>query len=134
MSSPASPSTTPSLAAAPQVAPAQPEVELNDTGVVAELRDMQSKDGSPLLSGPTDPFTANAPRHVQQVKAAATNPAKLVFAAHAFRGVALNLGAICQEIGSTANLGTTDGVDKLRPQTEHAYGLTLAEFDKFRSQ
>lgn len=84
-----------------------------------------------------DLSVANAPKHVTQVKAAADNPTKLVFASHVFRGMSLNLGAsrlgaICQEIETVANSGSTSGVPALVVEMDRTVDLTLAEFRKLR--
>ncbi len=131
------PAPTPKKPAAAAL-PALPE-EIIDLSVVEELRDMKSKDGAPLLHELIDLFVANAPKHVVQVKAAAENPTKLVFASHVFRGMSLNLGAsrlgaICQEIETLANSGSTTGVPVLVVEMDRTVELTLAEFRKLREE
>ncbi len=116
-----------------------PPEDLIDTAVIEELHEMTSKDGTPLLYELIDLFMQNAPKHIAQIKAATSNPTKLVFAAHVFRGMSLNLGAsklgeVCQEIETIANSGKTDGLDTLIPQMDRLFEQTLTEFTRLRKQ
>ncbi|MBI3876608.1 MAG: response regulator, partial [Verrucomicrobia bacterium] len=137
-SAPPAEEPTPAAFAKPSSAES-PAEDLIDTAVIEELHEMKSKDGTPLLHELIDLFMQNAPKHIAQIKAATSNPTKLVFAAHVFRGMSLNLGAsklgeVCQEIETIGNSGKTEGLDTLIPQMDRLFEQTIAEFTRLRTR
>ena len=109
-----------------------------DPTIIAELSDMKSKDGVPLLHELIDLFAQNAPQHIEQIKNAGDNLEQLGFAAHVFRGMSLNLGAtalgnLCQELETLALGGNTFGIPALIPKIEAAFKETSAAFERIRT-
>ncbi|MFA6545637.1 MAG: response regulator [Limisphaerales bacterium] len=109
-----------------------------DTTIIAELSEMKSKDGVPLLHELIDLFQQNAPKHLEQIKTSGDNLQQLAFAAHIFRGMSLNLGAnilgnLCQDLETLATSGQTAGIPALVPKIEEAFRRTSAEFQGIRS-
>lgn len=109
-----------------------------DPAVVAELLDMRNKDGVPLLHELIDLFLKNSPNHLSQITSAGNNPTKLVFAAHVFRGMSLNLGAnrlgeICLQIENLGNSGNLSALEGLLPELDGAYQVTCRQFIKLRN-
>ncbi|MFM8471761.1 MAG: response regulator, partial [Limisphaerales bacterium] len=119
-------------------APAVPEPPVLDATIIAELSEMKSKDGVPLLHELIDLFLQNAPVHLEQIKTSGDNLQQLAFAAHIFRGMSLNLGAnalgnLCQELETLATSGNTLGVPALVPKIEEAFRETGVAFARIRS-
>lgn len=119
-------------------AAAQPEQPLMDATILAELSEMKSKDGVPLLYELIDLFMQNAPAHLEQIKSAGGNLQQLAFAAHIFRGMSLNLGAnalgnLCQEVETLANNGNPDAVPALVPKIEETFKQTASAFARIRA-
>ena len=113
-------------------------VPLLDTTIIAELNEMKSKDGVPLLHELIDLFAQNAPKHLEQIKNSGDNLEQLGFAAHVFRGMSLNLGAnalgnLCQELETLALGGNTFGIPALIPKIEAAFQQTTVAFAAIRS-
>ncbi|MEQ2007967.1 MAG: response regulator [Limisphaerales bacterium] len=109
-----------------------------DATIIAELNEMKSKDGVPLLHELIDLFMQNAPTHLEQIKNSGDNLQQLAFAAHIFRGMSLNLGAnalgnLCQELETLATSGNTQGVPALVPKIEEAFKQTCVAFARIRS-
>ena len=109
-----------------------------DATIIAELNEMKSKDGVPLLHELIDLFMQNAPTHLEQIKNSGDNLQQLAFAAHIFRGMSLNLGAnalgnLCQDLETLATSGNTQGVPALVPKIEEAFKQTGAAFARIRS-
>ncbi|KAF0178892.1 MAG: multi-sensor hybrid histidine kinase [Limisphaerales bacterium] len=131
---PAGDGSAPAVAIPAEAAPA-PTL---DATIIAELNEMKSKDGVPLLHELIDLFAQNAPKHLEQIKTSGDNLQQLAFAAHVFRGMSLNLGAnalgnLCQELETLATGGNTLGIPALIPKIEEAFKLTLAAFERLRS-
>ena len=108
-----------------------------DPAMIAELIEMRNKDGVPLLHELIDLFLKNAPNHLAQITSAGDNSTKLVFAAHVFRGMSLNLGAnrlgeICLQIENLGNSGNLGAIAALLPELDGAYQLTCSQFVKLR--
>ncbi|MBI5801800.1 MAG: response regulator [Verrucomicrobia bacterium] len=127
---------TPVSAAGGQPTPAA--TAILDATIIAELNDMKSKDGVPLLHELIDLFAQNAPKHLEQIKNSGDNLEQLGFAAHVFRGMSLNLGAnalgnLCQELETLALGGSTEGIPALIPKIEAAFKQTSAAFERIRS-
>lgn len=125
-----------SAAVAPAGAAAEP---ILDPTIIAELSEMKSREGVPLLCELIDLFFQNAPKHLEEIKTAGDNLQQLSFAAHVFRGMSLNLGAnglgqLCQELEDLAQAGNTVAIPALIPRLESAYQRTAAEFQRIRSQ
>jgi signal transduction histidine kinase/HPt (histidine-containing phosphotransfer) domain-containing protein len=104
-----------------------------DKTILAELRDMKSKEGVPLLWELIDLFLTNSPQHLEQIQSGEVTASQRAFAAHIFRGMSLNLGAnqlggICEQIEDLCNDGDMVPVEKLVPQLEKIYNSTCAEF------
>ena len=113
-------------------------VPLMDATILAELSEMKSKDGVPLLHELIDLFMQNAPKHLEQIKTSGDNLQQLAFAAHVFRGMSLNLGAnalgnLCQELEILATGGNSLGIPALIPKIEAAFQQTGVEFARIRS-
>ena len=109
-----------------------------DATIIAELGEMKSKDGVPLLHELIDLFLANAPKHLEQIKTSGDNLQQLAFAAHVFRGMSLNLGAnslgnLCQELETLATGGNSLGIPALIPKLEEAFKQTSVEFGRIRA-
>ncbi len=109
-----------------------------DATIIAELSDMKSKDGVPLLHELIDLFMQNAPKHLEQIKNSGDNLQQLAFAAHVFRGMSLNLGAnalgnLCQDLETLATGGNTLGIPALIPRIEEAFKQTSVEFARIRN-
>ncbi len=122
----------------PVASPAPVAVAVLDETIIAELNDMKSKDGVPLLHELIDLFAQNAPKHLEQIKNAGDNLEQLGFAAHVFRGMSLNLGAnalgnLCQELETLALGGNTFGIPALIPKIEAAFKDTSVAFARIRS-
>ena len=122
----------------PVASPAPVAVAVLDETIIAELNDMKSKDGVPLLHELIDLFAQNAPKHLEQIKNAGDNLEQLGFAAHVFRGMSLNLGAnalgnLCQELETLAIGGNTFGIPALIPKIEAAFKETNAAFERIRT-
>ena len=122
----------------PVASPAPVAVAVLDETIIAELNDMKSKDGVPLLHELIDLFAQNAPKHLEQIKNAGDNLEQLGFAAHVFRGMSLNLGAnalgnLCQELETLALGGNTFGIPALIPKIEAAFKETSVAFARIRS-
>ena len=104
-----------------------------DKTILAELRDMKSKEGVPLLWELIDLFLTNSPQHLEQIQSGEVTASQRAFAAHIFRGMSLNLGAnqlggICEQIEDLCNDGDMAPVEKLVPQLEKIYSNTCTEF------
>jgi signal transduction histidine kinase/HPt (histidine-containing phosphotransfer) domain-containing protein len=124
---------------APAPAAATPAEPILDPTIIAELSEMKSKEGVPLLCELIDLFFQNAPRHLEEIKTSGDNLQQLSFAAHVFRGMSLNLGAnglgqLCQELEDLAMAGNTAAIPALIPRLELDYQRTAAEFQRIRSQ
>ena len=109
-----------------------------DPTIIAELCEMKSKDGVPLLYELIDLFAENAPKHLEQMKNSGDNLDQLAFAAHIFRGMSLNLGAnalgnLCQELETLALSGNLAGVPALVSRIEAAFQQTSVAFARIRS-
>jgi signal transduction histidine kinase/HPt (histidine-containing phosphotransfer) domain-containing protein len=109
-----------------------------DSTIIAELSEMKSKDGVPLLHELIELFGQNAPKHLEQIKTSGDNLQQLAFAAHVFRGMSLNLGAnalgnLCQELETLATGGNTLGIPALIPKIEEAFKQTTVAFERIRS-
>ena len=109
-----------------------------DKTILAELRDMKSKEGIPLLWELIDLFLGNSPQHLDQIRSKEVTENQRAFAAHIFRGMSLNLGAnrlgaICEQIEDLCNAGETEPVDKLVPHLEKIYADTCTEFQSILS-
>jgi signal transduction histidine kinase/HPt (histidine-containing phosphotransfer) domain-containing protein len=122
----------------PVASPAPVAAAVLDETIIAELNDMKSKDGVPLLHELIDLFAQNAPKHLEQIKNAGDNLEQLGFAAHVFRGMSLNLGAnalgnLCQELETLALGGNTFGIPALIPKIEAAFQETSVAFARIRS-
>jgi signal transduction histidine kinase/HPt (histidine-containing phosphotransfer) domain-containing protein len=124
--------------AAPAAAEAPPAAaSILDPTIIAELSEMKSKDGVPLLHELIDLFAQNAPKHLEQIKNSGDNLQQLAFAAHVFRGMSLNLGAnalgnLCQDLETLATGGNTLGIPALIPRIEAAFQQTSAAFQRIR--
>jgi len=123
-------------AVAADAAAAEPPVL--DATIIAELSEMKSKDGVPLLHELIDLFMQNAPTHLEQIKHSGDNLQQLAFAAHIFRGMSLNLGAnalgnLCQELETLATGGNTHAIPALVPKIEAAFRQTGVAFERIRS-
>lgn len=108
-----------------------------DQTIIAELSEMKSKDGVPLLHELIDLFAQNAPKHLEQIKNSGDNLQQLAFAAHVFRGMSLNLGAnalgnLCQDLETLATAGNTLGIPALIPKLEAVFQQTSVEFERIR--
>ena len=124
----------------PEASPAagQADEPILDPTIIAELCEMKSKDGVPLLYELIDLFAENAPKHLEQMKISGDNLEQLAFAAHIFRGMSLNLGAnalgnLCQELETLAMGGTLAGVPALVTKIEAAFQQTSVAFARIRS-
>lgn len=129
------PGTVPA-AATPAGSAAEP---ILDPTIIAELSEMKSREGVPLLCELIDLFFQNAPKHLEEIKTSGDNLQQLSFAAHVFRGMSLNLGAnglgqLCQELEDLAMAGNTAAIPALIPRLELGYQRTAAEFQRIRSQ
>ncbi|MGB0578727.1 MAG: response regulator, partial [Limisphaerales bacterium] len=126
---------------------AQPEPEsakgasigdMLDKTIIAELREMKSKEGVPLLWELIDLFLANSPQHLDQVCNIETADSQRAFAAHIFRGMSLNLGAntlgnLCEKIEESANAGIMEDVNLLVPELKEISDQTRIEFEQILS-
>jgi signal transduction histidine kinase/HPt (histidine-containing phosphotransfer) domain-containing protein len=106
-----------------------------DKTILAELRDMKSKGGDPLLWELIDLFINNSRPHLEQIKSTDAPDSQRAFAAHIFRGMSLNLGAnmlgqLCEEIEDLANGGKMSDVDPLLPKLQKLFDQTHAEFNQ----
>jgi HPt (histidine-containing phosphotransfer) domain-containing protein len=115
-----------------------PAASILDATIIAELCEMKSKEGVPLLHELIDLFLQNAPRHLEQIKSSGENLQQLAFAAHVFRGMSLDLGAnnlgnLCQELETLATGGSTAGIPALIPKIEAAFKQTCVAFERVRS-
>jgi signal transduction histidine kinase len=122
----------PSAPPAPATPP--PATQMLDKTIIAELREMRSKDGVPLLWELIDLFLTNSPQHLEQVRSIDAPDSQRSFAAHIFRGMSLNLGAnslgtICESIEDFANSGKMDEVNALLPDLNKIYEQTRIEFE-----
>jgi len=123
----------------PAVSPdTAPDAAILDATIIAELTEMKSKEGVPLLHELIDLFLQNAPRHLEQIKNSGDNFQQLAFAAHVFRGMSLNLGAnnlgnLCQELETLATGGNTATIPALIPKIEAAFQQTSVAFGRIRS-
>ena len=72
-------------APAPAGSPVVRTEPILDATIIAELNEMKSKDGVPLLHELIELFFQNAPRHLEQIKTSGDNLQQLAFAAHVFR-------------------------------------------------
>jgi len=111
-----------------------PAAQMLDKTILAELREMKSKDGVPLLWELIDLFLNNSPQHLDQVCNTEVADSQRAFAAHIFRGMSLNLGAnrlgeLCETIEELANAGKMDEVNRLIPELKDTYERTRAEFE-----
>src|SRR5262249_47355451 len=70
--------------------PNQP-VDLLDSNVLAELREMPPTDGVSMLRELIDLFLDSAPKRIKQIQDAAHDPASLAFHAHALKSMSLNM-------------------------------------------
>jgi HPt (histidine-containing phosphotransfer) domain-containing protein len=111
----------------------QPSVEVAvlDAPTIVELRRMPAEDGVPMLVKVIDMFLDEAPRNIEQIKAAASRPDQLVSAAHRLRGVSLNVGArriaqICKRLEELAPSGQSGCIDETLTQLETAFDETRA--------
>ena len=114
--------------------PAAASTQMLDKTILAELREMKSKEGIPLLWELIDLFLANSPQHLEQVCNAEAAESQRSFAAHIFRGMSLNLGAnslgeLCESIEEFANAGKMDEVNRLIPELKNIYNRTRVEFE-----
>ncbi len=114
---------------------AESNVQMLDKTILAELREMKSQNGVPLLHELIDLFLANSPQHLEHIKNSETADSQRAFAAHIFRGMSLNLGAnvlgdLCEQIEELANNGKMAEVDDLVPDLEEAYAYTRADFQQ----
>ena len=124
----AAPAVAPAAESAPSAGP------ILDATIIAELNEMKSKEGVPLLHELIDLFAQNAPKHLEQIKTSGDNLQQLAFAAHVFRGMSLNLGAnvlgnLCQDLETLATGGNTLGIPALIPKIEAAFKQTSVEFE-----
>jgi HPt (histidine-containing phosphotransfer) domain-containing protein len=109
-----------------------------DATIIAELSEMRSKEGVPLLHELIDLFMQNAPTHLEQIKNSGDNLQQLAFAAHIFRGMSLNLGAtqlgnLCQELETLATGGNTHAIPALVPKIEATFPQTGEAFARIQS-
>ena len=124
--------------AEPEPTNGTPAGDMLDKTIIAELREMKSKEGVPLLWELIDLFLANSPQHLDQVCNAETADSQRAFAAHIFRGMSLNLGAntlgnLCEKIEEFANAGNMEDVDSLVPELREIYDQTRGEFEQILS-
>ncbi len=111
---------------------------LVDAAVIAELSKMRSKGGGPLLPELLDLFSQNAPRHLAQIQNSGDNLEQLGFAAHAFCGMSLSLGAnalgnLCQELENLVIAGNTTGIPALIAKIEAAFQQVSADLERLRT-
>jgi len=109
--------------------------QMLDKTIIAELREMKSQNGVPLLHELIDLFLANSPQHLEYIKNSETADSQRAFAAHIFRGMSLNLGAnalgnICEQVEELANDGKMEEVNDLVPDLEEAYEQTRGDFQQ----
>ncbi|MCX6894788.1 MAG: response regulator, partial [Verrucomicrobia bacterium] len=120
------------------VAAAAPDEALLDARMIAELREVPSDGGAPLLVELVDLFRESAPRNLAQIRASLHDPAKLSFEAHTLKSMSLNLGAnhvvaLAQKLETLGRTGHLEACEPLLAELEQAYKLTEAELLSLRN-
>jgi len=111
--------------------------DLLDTGVVNELREIPSAEGSSMLHELIDLFLDAAPKRLQQIRASAQNSTELAFHAHALRSMSLNMGArkiveLTKRIEDMGRKGAAIEAQELITELENTFVLTRAQLETIR--
>jgi PAS domain S-box-containing protein len=114
------------------------ESDVLDETTLDELRKMPGEDGVSMLDRLIDMILEAGPSHIAEIREASSDPAKLIRAAHLFKGVCLSVGAarvakVCQELDALAKSGDLGAVESAVCLLEEAFEHTRAAFLRLRT-
>jgi HPt (histidine-containing phosphotransfer) domain-containing protein len=103
--------------------------ELLDESILDELRSIPPTDGIPMVRELIDLFLESAPAHLEQIRAALSDPAQLKFHAHTLKSMSMTLGArkvvmVCQQLEKRVADGSLDAVPALSRELETVFDQT----------
>jgi signal transduction histidine kinase/HPt (histidine-containing phosphotransfer) domain-containing protein len=116
-----------------------PREQLLDQTIIAELREMPSADGVPMLQELVDLFLESAPQRLAQINESIQDPTRLAFHAHALKSMSLNLGAkriveLTQKLEELGRAGSVHEAQALVKELETTFTQTKAHLLPLRDR